>query len=71
MPALTVVSLLERYLVLETAMPRCDIKKTTACTSIVNGFYGEKFLKLVATLPQRFFRFRRKNTLGTFFKVVS
>jgi hypothetical protein len=27
MPALTLVSLLERYLVLETAMPRGDIRK--------------------------------------------
>jgi hypothetical protein len=30
MPALSIVSLLERYLVLETAMPRGDIKKRPA-----------------------------------------
>jgi hypothetical protein len=37
MPASTFASPLERYLVLETAMPRGDIQKTTVCTSIVYG----------------------------------
>jgi hypothetical protein len=37
MPAITLVSLLERNLVLETAVPHGDIRKTNVFTPIVCG----------------------------------
>jgi hypothetical protein len=54
MPALTLVSLLERYLVLETAMPRGDIRRHQTSMTLVHSDFQSQYRKQ--------FKFRADNS---------